>query len=80
MTCVFINHGLLRKGEPEQAEEVLPSSSMSISFMCMPTVMPEPWPAWLSLKRSVALLARSSERIPAVAQQLETDAGRLYLA
>ena len=23
MTCVFINHGLLRKGEPEQVEEVL---------------------------------------------------------
>ncbi len=22
MTCVFINHGLLRKGEPEQVEEV----------------------------------------------------------
>ena len=48
---------------------------MSISFMCMPkTVMPSSWPAWLSLgRRSVALLARSSERIFAVAQQLETD-------
>ena len=22
LTCVFVNHGLLRKGEPEQVEEV----------------------------------------------------------
>ncbi len=32
MTCVFINHGLLRKGEPEQVEEVF-TKQFDVDFM-----------------------------------------------
>ena len=46
MTCVFINHGLLRKGEPEQVEESSPNSLTSTLSTSTPrTVMPSFWPA-----------------------------------
>ena len=35
LVCVFVNHGLLRKNEPEEVEEVFTNSSTWISFMFM---------------------------------------------
>ncbi len=46
MTCVFINHGLLRKGEPEQVEDVFTKQfDVDLSTSTPRTVMPSFWPA-----------------------------------
>ena len=46
MTCVFINHGLLRKGEPEQVEEVFTKQfDVDLSTSTPRTATPSFWPA-----------------------------------
>ncbi len=46
VTCVFVNHGLLRKDEPEQVEEVF-TKQFDVDFVHVTprTVMRSCWPA-----------------------------------
>lgn len=75
MTCVFINHGLLRKGEPEQVEEVF-TKQFDVDFIHVHAEE-----RYLSLLDGVTEPEQKRKIIGtqfwkeffAVAQQLETD-------
>ena len=73
MTCVFVNHGLLRKGEPEQVEEVF-TKQFDVDFIHVRRGLLRRAPGRRDrAEQNAASSERSSGRFFAVAQQLETD-------